>query len=453
MGNTTEINNIQQSQENRPEWTSHLGFILATLGSAVGLGNIWRFPYIMGKYGGGAFLLVYMILMCSVCAVPLICELFIGKKFKLATVLAYKSINPNLSKFGWLQVFTVIGISGFYFVVGGWIIHYIFVYLVGSIPQGTDYSSYFASFTSQAKLPLIYAFIFMICSAVFPYRGVNKGIENASKIMMPLFLLMLVFLVVVAQTLPGAREGLEFVFKPDFSKFNAEMFLIAFGQALFSLSVGIGCIITYGSYLGKNTNLVESSYTLIFGETLIAISAGLMIFPAVFSYGLNPGEGPGLVFVTLPQVFEQLPFMGNVFAIIFFVLLFFAALTSAISMLEAAIASFREACCLSREKATVAVCAIVSVLIIPCCLSFGLLKDFHIFGKTVFDLLDYVTSTVLMPFTTFGMCLVVGWLLKPADEIVNGNKIVYFIFNILLKYIVPLLLIVSLLCGLGIIKI
>lgn len=452
MSNITTETEPKTAEGGRPEWTSHIGFILATLGSAVGLGNIWRFPYVMGKYGGGAFLLVYMILMCAICVIPLICELYLGKRFKLATVLAYKSIKPGLKYFGWLQIATVIAIAGFYFVVGGWIIHYIIVYLANLLPQGTDYSAYFANFSAQVSLPLIYSFLFLIISAVFPYRGVNKGIEDASKIMMPLFLLMLVFLVIVAQTLPGAKEGLEFVFKPDFSKFNAEMFLIAFGQALFSLSVGIGCLITYGSYLGKKTNLVESSYTLIFGETLIAISAGLMIFPAVFSYGLNPGEGPGLVFVTLPQVFEKLPVMGNVFAILFFVLLFFAALTSSISMLEAAIASFREGLNMSRKKATLVVSAIVSVLIIPCCLSFGLLKDFKIFGKTIFDLFDYATSTVSMPFSTLCLCLVVGWILKPADDIVNGNKFLYFLFNILLKYVTPILLLISLLCGLGIIK-
>ena len=451
MSNDTQIS-PQTSQEARPEWTSHMGFILATLGSAVGLGNIWRFPYVMGKYGGGAFLLVYMVLMCAICVIPLICELYLGKKFKLATVLAYQSIKPNLKYFGWAQIATVIAISGFYFVVVCLIIHYIIVYLFNLLPAGTDYSQYFAGLSSKTALPLVYSFIFLFVSAIFPYRGVNKGIENASKIMMPLFLLMLVFLVIVAQTLPGAREGLEFVFRPDFSKFNAEMFLIAFGQALFSLSVGIGCLITYGSYLGKNTNLVESSYTLIFGETLIAIAAGLMIFPAVFSYGLNPGEGPGLVFVTLPQVFEKLPFMGNVFAVIFFVLLFFAALTSSISMMEASIASFREALNMSREKATIAVSLIVSVLVIPCSLSFGLLKDFQIFGKTFFDLLDYATSTVMMPASTMCLCLIVGWILKPSDEVVNGNKLLYFFFNILLKYVTPALLLFSLLCGLDIIK-
>lgn len=193
MSNITTETEPKTAEGGRPEWTSHIGFILATLGSAVGLGNIWRFPYVMGKYGGGAFLLVYMILMCAICVIPLICELYLGKRFKLATVLAYKSIKPGLKYFGWLQIATVIAIAGFYFVVGGWIIHYIIVYLANLLPQGTDYSAYFANFSAQVSLPLIYSFLFLIISAVFPYRGVNKGIEDASKIMMPLFLLMLVF--------------------------------------------------------------------------------------------------------------------------------------------------------------------------------------------------------------------------------------------------------------------
>ena len=445
MSNTTEVQ-PQQSQAARPQWNSHLGFILASLGSAVGLGNIWRFPYVMGKYGGAAFLLMYMLLMCTVCAIPLICELYLGKRFKLATVLAYQSIRPKLKYFGWMQIYTVIIIAGFYFVVGGWIIHYLVGYLANTIPQGTNYSAYFADFAAQTWLPIFYAFVFLIVSAIFPFRGVNKGIEIASKIMMPLFLLMLVFLVIISQTLPGAREGLEFVFKPDFSKINGEMFLVAFGQALFSLSVGIGAMITYGSYLGKDTNIVESSYTLIWGETLIAVSAGLMIFPAVFSYGLNPGEGPGLVFVTLPQVFEQLP-AGTIFAIIFFILLFFAALTSSISILEAAIASFRESYKMSRQIATVVVSVITAFLIIPCSLSFGIMSDFKIFGRTVFDLCDFTTSSILMPFSTLCLCLIVGWILRPSDEIVHGNKVLFVIFDILLKYITPALLFVSLVCG------
>jgi NSS family neurotransmitter:Na+ symporter len=459
MSNITEVK-PSVGAEDRPQWNSHIGFILASLGSAVGLGNIWRFPYVMGKYGGGAFLLVYMVLMCAICIVPLLCELFLGKKFQHASVEAYTAVNSKLRAFGWLNVFTVIIIAAFYFAVGGWIIHYVAVYCANlipfigdALPKGTNYSAYFSAFSAKTFLPLIYTFLFLFFSAFFPYRGVNKGIEKANKIMMPAFLLMLLALVLISQTLPGAKDGLEFIFKPDFSKFNAEMFLIAFGQALFSLSVGMGAMITYGSYLKKETNLVESSYTIIFGETLIAISAGLMIFPAVFTYGLNPAEGPGLVFVTLPQVFEQLPVAGNIIAVIFFILLLFAALTSSISILETAIAVFRESLHLSRQKATVSVSLIVALLSIPCTLSFGLLKNFKFLGKTVFDLFDFTTSNVFLPFNTLLICLVVGYLLKPSDEIVNGNKILYFIFNILIKYVVPVLLIFSLLCGLHIINI
>ncbi len=451
MTNATELK-PSSTQSSRPEWTSHMGFILASLGSAVGLGNIWRFPYVMGKYGGGAFLLVYMILMCAICIMPLLCELFMGQKYQKAVVGAYESVDKKLKPLGWINVFTVIMISGFYFAVGGWIIHYILVYLFNILPQGTDYAAYFNSFAARPILPLVYAFIFLAVSSIFPYRGVNSGVEKANKIMMPAFLIMLLFLVIISQTLPGAKEGLEFIFKPDFSKFNAEMFLIAFGQALFSLSVGMGAMMTYGSYLNKGTNLVESSYVIIFGETLIAISAGLMIFPAVFTYGLNPGEGPGLVFVTLPQVFEQLPFCGSLIAIMFFVLLLFAALTSSISMLETSIAAFRESLNMSRQKATLVISAIVTVLLIPCTLSFGLMKDFQIFGKTFFDLFDFTSSTILLPINSCLLCLVVGWIVKPSDEIVRGNKVLYFIFNILLKYIVPALLLFSVLCGLNIIK-
>ncbi len=452
MTNATEIKPSSTQQSSRPEWTSHMGFILASLGSAVGLGNIWRFPYVMGKYGGGAFLLVYMVLMCAICIIPLLCELFMGQKYKKAVVGAYESVDKRLKSLGWLNVFTVILISGFYFAVGGWIIHYVLVYAVGALPHGTDYASYFNQFAARPVLPLVYAVLFLAVSAIFPFRGVNSGIEKANKVMMPAFLIMLLFLVIISQTLPGAKDGLEFIFKPDFSKFNAEMFLIAFGQALFSLSVGMGAMMTYGSYLNKDTSLVDNSYIIIFGETLIAISAGLMIFPAVFTYGLNPGEGPGLVFVTLPEVFEQLPFCGNLIAVLFFVLLLFAALTSSIAMLETSIAAFRESLNMSRQKATLVVSAIIIVLLIPCTLSFGVLSDLKIIGKTCFDLFDFASSTVLLPINSCLLCLIVGWLVKPSDDIVKGNKVLYFIFNILLKYIVPALLLFSILCGLNIIK-
>jgi len=449
MANETEIKQ-EVSAEARPQWSSHMGFILASLGSAVGLGNIWRFPYVMGKYGGGAFLLAYMILMCFICIVPLICELFLGKKFKLAVVGTYASINKKFKIFGWLNFFTIILIAGYYFVVGGWIINYVLMYIVNRVP--VDTKEYFYTFTSGDFMPLFFALVFLIVSLWFPYRGINKGVEKANKIMMPLFLLMLVFLVITAQTLPGAKEGLEFIFKPDFSKINSEMLLVAFGQALFSLSIGMGAMITYGSYMKQESNLVESSYTLIFGETLIAVSAGLMIFPAVFSFGYSPDEGFGLAFVTLPKVFAQLP-LGSFVAVLFFILLLFAALTSSISMVETALASVKENFNISRGKATILIGLILIFFILPATFSFGFLKNFTLFDKTFFGLFDYFSGTLLLPFNTLVMCLVVGWIVKPDKEVVNNNKVLFFIFNILLKYILPVMILILFLSGIGLLKI
>ena len=445
----TQVKNEVQTSEARPQWSSHMGFILASLGSAVGRGNIWRFPYVMGKYGGGVFLLTYMLLMCVICVVPLICELFLGKKFKLGVVGAYSSVNKKLNGFGWLNIFTILLIAGYYFVVGGLIINYILIFVVNHVPADTQ--AYFYSFTSGSVRPLLFTLAFLAISVWFPYRGINKGVEKANKIMMPLFLLMLVFLVITAQTLPGAREGLEFIFNPDFSKVNGEMLLVAFGQALFSLSIGMGAMITYGSYMKKESNLIESSYTLIFGETLIAVSAGLMIFPAVFSFGYRPDEGFGLAFVTLPKVFAELPF-GSLIAVLFFILLLFAALTSSISMIETAIASFKEQFNLSRERAAIYTGLILVLFIVPATLSFGLLKDVTLFGKTFFGMFDYFSGTILLPLNTLVMCLIVGWIVKPSDEVVNNNAIFYFIFNILLKYVLPVMILILFLAGMGIIK-
>lgn len=448
MANETEIKQ-ETAAEARPQWSSHIGFILASLGSAVGLGNIWRFPYVMGKYGGGAFLLAYMILMCFICIIPLMCELFLGKKFKLGVVGTYASINKKFKLFGWLNFFTILLIAGYYFVVGGWIINYVLMYIVNRMPA--DSKAYFYAFTSGDFMPLFFALVFLIASIWFPYRGINKGIEKANKIMMPMFLLMLLFLVITAQTLPGAKDGLEFIFKPDFSKINAEMLLVAFGQALFSLSIGMGAMITYGSYMKQESNLVESSYTLIFGETLIAVSAGLMIFPAVFSFGYSPDEGFGLAFVTLPKVFAQLPF-GSFIAIPFFILLLFAALTSSISMVETVIASAKENFKISREKASILIGLILVPFIIPAVFSFGLLKNVTVFDKTFFGLFDYFSGTLLLPFNTLIMCLIVGWIVKPEKEIVNNNRVLYFLFNVLLKYILPILILILFLSGIGILK-
>jgi len=432
-------------EKEKAQWTSHLSFIIATVGSAVGLGNIWRFPYIMGKNGGAVFLITYLLLIAFICIIPLICELLIGKKYKTDTVNAIKEINPHFKWFGWLCIITVIMIPCFYFVVGGWILNYIWIFISNNIPN--DFSQYFTSYSAQILMPILLTLLFLIMTAMFPYKGVNKGIEKANNIMMPLFALMLLIMAIYALTLPGAVEGLKFMFKPDFSQFNNSMILTALGQALFTLSIGMGTIITYGSYMKENTNIVKSAYTLIFFDTLIAVIAGIMIFPIVFSFNVAPSAGATLVFISLPEMFSKLPFPA-LFGLIFFTLLFFAAITSGISIMETAIAAFINHFNISRKKATVILSVIIGAISIPATLSFGILNNFTILNKTFFDFLDYATSNILLPFNTLIICLLAGWCIKGLWKETFGENIFGYIFNILLKFIVPVILICVLVTGL-----
>lgn len=432
-------------EKNKPQWSSHLSFIIATVGSAVGLGNIWRFPYIMGKNGGAIFLLTYLILIAFICIVPLICELAIGKIYRTDTINAIKEINPKFNWLGWLCIATVILIPCFYFVVGGWILNYIWVFISNNI--SSDFSSYFTSYSAQVFMPCFLTLLFLIMTASFPYRGVNKGIEKANNIMMPLFALMLIIMAVYALTLPGAKEGLEFMFKPDFSQFNKSMVLTALGQALFTLSIGMGAIITYGSYMKEESHILKSAYTLIFFDTLIAVLAGIMIFPIVFSFGVTPSAGASLVFIALPEIFAKLP-CSSLIGLTFFILLFFAAITSGISILETAISAFINNFKISRQKATVLLSIIVALISIPATLSFGVLDWLKIADKTIFDLLDYVTSNILLPFNTLLICLLSGWCIQSLWKKIFGENLFGYIFNIILKFIVPIILICVLVAGL-----
>ncbi len=432
-------------KNDRAQWSSHISFILAAVGSAVGLGNIWRFPYIMGENGGAVFLLTYLILIAFICVIPLCCELAIGKIYKTDTVNAFRIINPKFKQFGWLCIITVILIPCFYFVVGGWILNYIWIFLSHHIPD--DFALYFSSYSSQIVMPCFLTLLFLIMCAMFPYRGVNSGIEKANNIMMPLFTIMLMFLAGFALTLPDAQKGLEFMFNPDFSKFNKSMILTALGQALFTLSIGMGVLITYGSYLKKETNIIKSAYTLIFFDTLIAVLSGIMIFPAVFSFNVEPAAGAALIFISLPEIFAQLPFPAF-FGVLFFVLLFFAAVTSGISMLETPIDSLSSNYNISRKKATVIITLIIGIISIPATLSFGITGGFKIFGKTIFDLLDFVTSNMLLPFNTLVICLIAGWSIKNFSGEIFKNKIYVKIFDIMLKFIIPAVLLFVLFEGL-----
>ncbi len=431
-------------EDEKVQWSSHISFILATVGSAVGLGNIWRFPYIMGKNGGAVFLITYLLLIAFICVIPLCCELFIGKKYKTDTIQSIKNINPKFKWVGWLCILTVILIPCFYFVVGGWILNYIWLFLSHHIPA--NFTQYFGAYSSQIYMPVILTLLFLIMTAIFPYRGVNDGIEKANNIMMPLFAIILIILAIFALTLPGAKEGLLFMFKPNFSHFDKTMILTALGQALFTLSIGMGTILTYGSYMKEKTNIAKSAYQLIFFDTLIALLAGIMIFPIVFSFGVEPTAGASLVFISLPEMFSKLPF-SSFFGLVFFVLLFFASITSGISMMETGILSFIKNFNISRKKATIILTTIIGLISIPSTLSFGVLKDFTLFNKTFFDLLDYSTSNILLPFNTLLICLLSGWCIKSLWKELLGENIFGYIFNILLKFVVPVILICVLVTG------
>lgn len=428
----------------KEQWSSHISFIIATIGSAVGLGNIWRFPYIMGKNGGAIFLLTYLLLIAFICVIPLCCELLIGKTYKTDTVSSFEQINKNFKWFGWLCIVTVLLIPCFYFVVGGWILNYIWIFLANHIPE--NFSTYFSSFSAEIFMPVFLTLLFLVMTAIFPYRGVNKGIEQANNIMMPLFALMLFVMMIYSLTLTGAAEGLSFMFKPDFTQFNKTMVLTALGQALFTLSIGMGAIITYGSYMKDDTNILKSAYILIFFDTLIAVMAGIMIFPIVFSFGVEPTAGATLVFISLPEMFAELPF-PTFFGFVFFVLLFFAAITSGISILETAIASFINQFKISRKKATIIVSTIVGAISISSTLSFGVLSNFKIFDKTLFDFLDYTTSNILLPFNTLLICLIAGWCIKGLWKTNFGETFFGYMFNILLKFVVPIVLVLVLISG------
>lgn len=432
--------------EKRPNWTSKYAFIVTAIGSAVGLGNIWRFPYIMGQNGGAIFLIVYILLISTICFIPLMNELYIGKLTKKECVGAYESINRNFKYLGALNPITGILIASFYFIVGGWIINYIFKsFFINKIQ---NYGQYFSDFIQNPVYPCILTLLFLFICIFYTAKGVTKGIERVNKILMPLFAIILIFLVIISLRLPNANLGLEYMFKPDFSKLNTHMILAALGQAFFTLSIGMGALLTYGSYIKEDKSLVRSVYTIILSDTTFALLAGIMIFPAVFAFGLEPNSGAGLVFVTIPKIFSQIPH-GNIISFAFFILLFCAAVTSGISILEAPCATFIERFKTSRIKACCIIFGIVSIIAIPATLSFGVLGDLKVFGKTIFDFLDFLTSNIMLPMNTLFLCLISGWYLKIKGKNILNNKIMAFLFDTGLKYIVPIALICLIFMGLN----
>ena len=436
--------------DNRANFGSRLGIVLATAGSAVGLGNVWRFPTMTGENGGAAFLLIYIICVIALGIPCMLSEFIIGRRVQANAARAYSTLaNGTPWRFiGYFGVFTGFLIVSYYSVVSGWCLQYV----TASVGDGLSgdaksVADYFDAFVKNPWMPVVWLVVFFGISHFVVSRGVEKGIERASKLMMPVLFLLLVIIAVASCLLPGASEGIKFLFSPDFSKVDSGVFLGALGQAFYSLSLGMGCLVTYASYFKRDTHLVKSASQIVAIDTIIAIMAGLMIFPAVFSVGGDVGAGPSLVFITLPNVFNEafasVPLVGHIMALLFYLLLSVAALTSLISLHEVCTAFIHEEFHQSRQKAAAIVTIVGSILGIFCSLSFCH-AELSLFGRSLFDLFDFTTGQIFLPLGGFLTSLFVGWYVPKhivREELTNngtlrGRFIGVYLFCV--RYVCPI---------------
>ncbi len=435
----------------RTNFASRLGIVLATAGSAVGLGNVWRFPYMTGQDGGAAFILIYLSCVVILGIPGMIAEFIVGRSSGTNAARAYRKLSGNTpwGIIGYIGVITSILILGFYGVVAGWCLEYLFASILGELSGGKDYiTSYFTEFSSNPVKPTLWAVVFIFITHFIVSRGVRNGIEKASKLMMPLLFILLLVLVVASCTLPNAFKGIEFLFKPDFSKITSNVFLDALGQAFFSLSLGTACLCTYASYFSRKIDLFGSATQIALIDILVAILAGLMIFPAAFSVGVNPDSGPSLIFITLPNVFQRafhsIPFLGYITSVLFYALMALAALTSTISMHEIGTAFFHEELKLSRKKGALIVTIICSLIAVFCSLSVGAVDGICFFGKPLLDCLDYLTAQILLPLGSFLTCLFVGWYVPKKiswREFTNSGTVrtsIFKIYLIVVRFVCPI---------------
>lgn len=436
--------------DERGHFGSKLGVILASAGSAVGLGNIWRFPTETGRNGGAAFILIYLLFVLFLAMPVMVSEFVVGRHSRSNTVEAYLKMAPRTPWFvvGLMGVVSAFLVLSFYSVVAGWTLDYSLLSLTGSLSGNYDFSQIFGSFVSHPYRPVLFLLLFLIITHVIVAKGIEKGIEKFSKMMMPLLLAIILLLVVLSVCMPGAAEGLRFLLQPDFSKVDTKVVFSAMGQAFFSLSVGMGCLVTYSSYFSKETRLLSSAFNVCLIDTIVAILSGFIIFPTVFSVGVSPDAGPGLVFVTLPNVFnlafQDAPLLGDVFSILFYVLLLLAALTSSISMHEISTAYIRERFHVSRRNAAWTVTGVCMVMGTCCSLSFGPWQDVMVFGMGFFDLFDFLTAKFFMPLGGIGLCLFVGWKMDKNvvhDELSNWGKLAtpgYGLLMFLIRFVAPI---------------
>lgn len=435
----------------RANFSSKLGVILATAGSAVGLGNVWRFPYMAGENGGAVFIMIYVACILLLGIPCMVSEFIIGRHGQANTARAYRKLagGSPWSVIGYMGVLTGFLITGYYAVVAGWCLQYIWASLVGHL-QGdpTYFQTYFAEFSGDPVKPIFWTVIILVFTYLIIEHGVRDGIERASKLLMPTLFFLLLIIVGASCMLPGADKGIEFLFKPDFAAINSDVFLAALGQAFYSLSIAMGCICTYASYFSRQTNLTKSAIQIGVIDSLVAILAGLMIFPAAFSVGVNPDSGPSLIFITLPNVFQQafaqMPVVGYVIAVLFFLLLSLAALTSLISLHEVSTAFIHEEMRVTRKRAAVIVTILACIIGAFCSLSLGATDKLVLFGRPLFDWFDFITGQIFLPVVGFLTCIFIGWFVPHKvvrDEFTNWGTLrgrFFHLFLFLVKYVCPI---------------
>lgn len=441
----------------RGQFATRLGAIAATVGSAVGLGNIWRFPYETGQHGGAAFIFIYLLCVIVMGIPVIVAEFVIGRRTHKNVCGALRAIAPR-GKAHWFSAICIVAsilIISFYSVVCGWIVEYLYQAISGGISSTTDHKAMFEAFVSNPWRSVMWTVLFLIANFMVLRRGLKRGIERVANIMMPLLFVLLIVFCVNSLLQPGASKGLSFLFSPDFSAITPEVVLSAMGQAFFSLSLGLSCLLTYASYFKDSDSLVKNATLVAVLDTLVAVLAGVMIFPAVFSYGMTPEAGPKLIFEVLPAIFQQMP-GGEVLAVLFFFLLFMASITSTISMSEISIAYFSEEHKMSRNNASLLNTVIAIVLGTLCALSFNVFSDFKIFDKTLFELFDYVASNILLPLGGIFFSVLVGWVINKhlvKDEITNhGSLRVRSMSSMFfsLRYVAPISIVIVFLYVLGV---
>lgn len=431
----------------RATFGSKFGALMATLGTAVGLGNIWRFPYMCGANGGAAFLLVFLLCVLLLGLPVMLTEFFIGRHSRRNATGAFEVLAPNTrwKTIGYNGVIAAFLILGFYSVVSGWTLEYIYQSIFGSFANKTaeDFTNDFSTFSSDMFRPVFWTLMVVGITHFVINSGVKKGIERSAKFLMPLLFFFLFVLAIRSVTLPNAEIGLKYLFNPDFSKINSAAVLSAMGQAFFSLSIGMGCLITYSSYFEKSTNMQTTAFQVTTINTLVAILSGVIIFPAVFSFGIQPTAGAELVFITLPNVFGQLP-LGNLWGVLFYMLLAVAAITSVISLHEVVTLYIHEEHNFTRKRAAALTSLAIAILATICSLSLGVWKEYTLFGLTFFDFLDYLTAKIMLPLGGMMICIFVGRRIERKilkAELTNEGTIPFHLFSayaFFIKYIAPI---------------